>query len=76
LGKSGDLEKQILHFNRSLRQLTDAESGFREYLCPELYYRKGKRYVPNDVTPLLWTQANLMLALHFMKESAQLKADK
>jgi len=26
-------------------------------------------YVPNDQTPLLWTQANLLVALKLMEES-------
>jgi len=57
------LRKQIHHLRRSLSQLTGPGSGFPEYRCPELYYLEDGRYVPNDVTPLLWTQANLMVAL-------------
>jgi len=63
--------KQIYYFNRSLGQLTGPDSGFREFLCPELYYLKGDRYLPNDVTPLLWTQANLMIAFNQIEQTVQ-----
>jgi len=59
--------KQVYFFNRSLRQLTP-EGG-----CPELYYLKNGEYVPNDHTPLLWTQANQALALHLMERSVKVK---
>jgi Glycosyl hydrolases family 15 len=65
------LAKQTEHLSRSLGQLTSADSGFRPYSCPELYYRKHARYIPNDVTPLLWTQANLMMALHDAERTAK-----
>jgi phosphorylase kinase alpha/beta subunit len=69
------ISRQVHYLNRSLGQLTGRDSGFREFLCPELYYLKGVRYIPNDVTPLLWTQANLMIALHEMERTAQLIQD-
>lgn len=59
-----DREQQIYYLNRALRQLTAPNSPFGAYKCPELYYLENQRYVPNDATPLLWTQANLWLALH------------
>jgi len=59
--------KQVHYFNRSLRQLTP-EGG-----CPELYYLKNGEYVPNDNTPLLWTQAHQALALHLMEKSVKVK---
>jgi len=59
-----DREQQIHYLNRSLCQLTPENSPFGAYKCPELYYLENGRYVPNDSTPLLWTQANLWLALH------------
>ena len=71
--QSGDaeaLELQTAHLNRSLRQLTAMGTAFPPLRCPESYYRENGRYVPNDVTPLLWTQANLRLALRAMEESA------
>jgi GH15 family glucan-1,4-alpha-glucosidase len=68
-GNPADAQKQRVYFNRALSQLTGPDSGFPEFLCPELYYLKRDRYVPNDVTPLLWTQANLLIAFKTMKES-------
>jgi phosphorylase kinase alpha/beta subunit len=59
--------KQVHYFNHSLGQLTP-EGG-----CPELYYLKNGEYVPNDHTPLLWTQANQALALHLMERSVKVK---
>jgi GH15 family glucan-1,4-alpha-glucosidase len=56
-------EKQIYYFNRSLRQVTEKGE------CPELYYLKNGKYVPNAHTPLAWTQANQALALHLMEKS-------
>jgi len=65
-----DLEKQRTYLNRSLAQITPAQSvDVPPFRCPELYYLEAGHYVPNDHVPLLWTQANLMLALKIMKES-------
>ena len=58
-----DRQKQIRHLNRSLSQLTPKESRFGRYRCPESYFSENGTYVPNDICPLLWTQANLKLAL-------------
>ncbi len=63
-GKSRDL--QILHFQRSIRQLT------KDLCCPELYYSKNGRYIPNHHTPLAWTQANLAIALHLLEGTISL----
>jgi Glycosyl hydrolases family 15 len=62
--------KQVYYFNCSLRQLTP------EGACPELYFLKNGEYVPNDHTPLLWTQANQALALHLMERSVKVKLGK
>jgi phosphorylase kinase alpha/beta subunit len=59
--------KQVYYFNRSLRQVTPAGG------CPELYFLKNGEYVPNDHTPLLWTQANQAQALHLMERSVRVK---
>lgn len=82
--ESGDtkyLEQQTLHLNRALGQITgegntvDAGKGNNEpveipaYRCPELYYLQHDEYVPNVSTPLLWTQANLCIALKLMERS-------
>ena len=58
-----DRSQQIRHLNRSLSQLTAPGSRFGAYRCPESYFREKGHYVPNDICPLLWTQANLKLAL-------------
>jgi phosphorylase kinase alpha/beta subunit len=68
-GDAEALRLQTEHLNRSLRQLTGPDTAFPPLRCPESYYREHGRYVPNDVTPLLWTQANLRLALHHMEDS-------
>jgi len=64
IGSASDLEKQTLYFNRSLAQVTDT------FECPEAYFRERGRYTPNDNVPLLWTEANLWLALSVMKRAA------
>lgn len=60
---SKDRQMQIRHLNRSLSQLTAPGSQCGAYRCPESYYCENGVYVPNDICPLLWTQANLKLAL-------------
>ena len=60
-----DFHRQVHYFNRSLLQLTAAGE------CPELYFLKNGRYIPNAHTPLAWTQANQALALHFMERSVR-----
>ncbi len=68
----GDRHHQVLHLNRSLSQLTQPGSRFKAYRCPESYFCESGRYVPNDICPLLWTQANLKLALtHLIRELRQ-----
>lgn len=67
------LEKQTFYLNRSLGQLTAADSKVDGFKCPELYYLDRDKYVPNDATPLLWTQANLRIALTIMEQSLSLK---
>ena len=62
-GGKENLELQMLYLNRSLAQITP------ELRCPEAYYLENGAYVPNDNTPLLWTQANLWVALHHAQES-------
>jgi len=55
--------KQVHYFNRSLAQLTP------DGRCPELYFLKHGRYIPNVHTPLAWTQANQAFALDLMEKS-------
>ncbi len=66
-GSNEDRELQIAHLKRSLAQLTTANSRFAAYRCPESYFLEEGEWIPNDICPLLWTQANLRLALHWMK---------
>ena len=73
-GEPLDRLRQIEHLNRSLSQLTPPDSSRGAYRCPESYYRERGRYVPNDICPLLWTQANLKLAL--MQLTQQLRDSK
>jgi phosphorylase kinase alpha/beta subunit len=49
-----------------LGQLTGEDCEAGEFKCPELYYMEDGKYIPNDSTPLLWTQANLRVALKKM----------
>ena len=68
-GRREYLNLQTYYFNRSLGQLTGKVKGMQELQCPEAYYLERGIYVPNDQTPLLWTQANLLVALTLMEES-------
>jgi phosphorylase kinase alpha/beta subunit len=63
-GAPADLAAQALHFNRSIAQITP------DWRCPELYYKQRGRFVTNPHVPLLWTQANLQLALIAVHASA------
>jgi phosphorylase kinase alpha/beta subunit len=63
------LSQQTYYFNRSLGQLTGKLKGVQEFQCPEAYYLERGQYVPNDQTPLLWTQANLLVAMKLMETS-------
>lgn len=58
---TSDLDRQTLHFNRALSQISPS------WGCPEMYYLRQGRYVENPHTPLQWTQANLMVALRAMR---------
>lgn len=64
-----DRDLQLLHLQRALAQLTSKESRFPAYRCPESYFLEDSKWIPNDICPLLWTQANLRLALHWMKKT-------
>ena len=70
--ETGDREALALqreYLARCLGQLTPPDSRFGAYRCPESYFLERGRYVPNDLTPLLWTQANFRLALAQMEQS-------
>ncbi|MGA2499795.1 MAG: glycoside hydrolase family 15 protein [Tepidisphaeraceae bacterium] len=67
------LEMQTRYVNRAFGQITGEASVRPPWRCPELYYIEGGRYVANDATPLLWTQANLMMAMKILCDSAGLE---
>jgi phosphorylase kinase alpha/beta subunit len=70
--KSGNPQFQKLqthYFNRSLSQITGEGKGLQMLRCPEAYFLENDRYVPNDHCPLLWTQANLLMAFNKMLEN-------
>jgi hypothetical protein len=59
------LTLQTEYFNRSLTQLTASLQ------CPELWHWEGEILETSEATPLLWTQANLLLAVNEMEKSVQ-----
>ncbi len=63
------MDHQIKHLQRSLAQLTVSSHPLGAYRCPESYYLEHGVWVPNDLTPLLWTQANLMQALWWLEKN-------
>jgi hypothetical protein len=65
-----DRQRQIFHFNRALGQLSGPDGPAGALRCPEAYYRENGRYIPNDHVPLLWTQANLLMAFAAMEAAA------
>lgn len=64
-----DLAMQIEATRRSLAQLTPAGSRFPQYRCPESYFCEKGQWIPNDITPLLWTQGNLWQALALLERN-------
>ncbi|HET6406417.1 MAG TPA: hypothetical protein VFG14_00940, partial [Chthoniobacteraceae bacterium] len=64
-----DHTRQFEHLQRSLKQLTTAGHPAGAYRCPESYFRHRGEWIPNDITPLLWTQANLRWALHWAEQT-------
>ena len=69
-GRDEDRRLQVEYFNRSLGQLTSDEGAFPGLRCPESYYRRRGSYEPNDITPLLWTQGNLWMAIQQMQATS------
>jgi len=71
-----DRALQTAHFNRALSQVTGPECRLGPGLCPESYYvpdpQLPERRVVNDATPLLWTQALLLVSLQGMQRSVSL----
>jgi hypothetical protein len=77
--QTGSLEaqsKQLAYLNRSLSQLVTMPDG--SLRLPEAFYyeiitdhsgTKSNRWIANDHIPLLWSQANLLLALLVFEDS-------
>jgi phosphorylase kinase alpha/beta subunit len=59
-----DRDAQTWHFNRSLAHISS------DWRCPELYYKSGGVLMTNPHSPLMWTQANILLALAAMRRTA------
>jgi len=68
-GDAAHLEKQQLFLARALAAITGDECEFGPWMCCEAYYLAKDTWQPNDNTPLVWTQANLKMALHEMEVS-------
>jgi hypothetical protein len=66
-----DLVKQTEYLNRSLGQITGSNGRYGGFQCPELYYFENGNLQTSKSTPLLWTQANLWIALKTMGENLQ-----
>ncbi len=70
-GDPHSLSLQMASTRRSLSQLTPAGGRFLQYRCPESYFCEHGAWVPNDITPLFWTQANLWQALAMLERSLE-----
>jgi phosphorylase kinase alpha/beta subunit len=70
-----DLQKQQFYLCRSLAQITGPDCSQGAWLLPECYYLCKSNWVPSDNTPLLWTQANMQLALFMMDKSIDISGD-
>jgi hypothetical protein len=57
-------DRQAYYFQRAIAPLDE------NLQCPELYFWRHGKLSPNGNTPLAWTQANLRMALFFMKKVA------
>eukprot|EP00930_Biecheleria_cincta_P022138 TRINITY_DN1620_c0_g1_i4.p1 TRINITY_DN1620_c0_g1~~TRINITY_DN1620_c0_g1_i4.p1 ORF type:complete len:464 (+),score=84.88 TRINITY_DN1620_c0_g1_i4:63-1454(+) len=63
------LKCQQLFLSRSLAAITGDDCKYGPWLCCEAYYIEDDKWVSNPDTPLVWTQADLPMALHEMKNS-------
>lgn len=68
-GDPESLQMQIEATRRALSQLTPAGCRFPQFRCPESYFCENGEWIPNDITPLLWTQGNLWQALMVLEKS-------
>ncbi len=70
-GLPEDRQQQIHHLRRSLQQLSPPGGRFPAWRCPESWFCEQGVWQPNDLTPLLWTQQNLLQALKLMLQTAE-----
>lgn len=63
------LKLQMLFLSRSLAAITGDECPYGGWHCAEAYYLEKDKWVPNDDTPLVWTQVDLKMALYEMEVS-------
>ncbi len=59
-------QKQLWHLERSLAQFIDDPTRPGAWQLPEAYCLENGEWIANDEVPLLWSQANLLLALRQM----------
>lgn len=63
------LKLQQLFLSRSLAAISGDECEFGPWHACEAYYVCKGKWASNDDTPLVWTQANLLMAFHEMEKS-------
>ncbi|MEL7371359.1 MAG: glycoside hydrolase family 15 protein [Myxococcota bacterium] len=68
-------DRRNFHFQRSLAQLTGPNDSPGRLRCVEAYFLERSKWVANDHVPLLWTQANLLLALDAMSAAFEASVD-
>jgi len=68
------LKLQQLFLSRALAAITGDDCEFGSWHACEAYYLCKGKWVSNDNTPLVWTQADLVMALHEMKNSVNVSA--
>ncbi|CAE7828846.1 ALG9 [Symbiodinium sp. CCMP2456] len=66
------LTLQQLFLARSLAAITGDSCPYGPWHCAEAYYLEKDTWVPNDDTPLVWTQVDLKMALFEMERSLAL----
>jgi phosphorylase kinase alpha/beta subunit len=69
-GAGNERRLQAHYLNRAIGQLTGDTENATAIQCPEAYFLEDGIYIPNEHTPLQWTQANLKMALHWLKITA------
>ncbi|CAE8679119.1 unnamed protein product [Polarella glacialis] len=67
--KPEHLKIQQVFLSRSLAAITGDVCPFGGWHCAEAYCLEKEQWVPNDDTPLVWTQIDLKMALYEMEKS-------